>query len=63
MEYSRITALPTRLNAEAAWEEHRALVMQADADKSLWADIDHCMKMARAYQRWQTLFLAMDDAA
>jgi hypothetical protein len=63
MEHTRISSLPTRLNAEAAWEEYHALAMAADADRRLWTDREHCEAMARAHARWQSLFLAMDAAA
>ncbi|RYG90129.1 MAG: hypothetical protein EON59_00685 [Alphaproteobacteria bacterium] len=63
MDHPRISSLPTRLNAETAWEAYRALVMQADADASLWGDFKHCQAMSRAYRKWSVLFLQMDQAA
>jgi hypothetical protein len=63
MTHSKFRHLPTRLNAENAWEAYSALVCQANANPDLFGDFKHCQAMTRAYRRWSRLFLAMDEAA
>ncbi|MBO9624150.1 MAG: hypothetical protein J7500_15690 [Sphingomonas sp.] len=55
--------LPTERNLELAWTSYHALVMAADADRRLWADLDHCKAVARAWDHWRALFLASEKAA
>lgn len=63
MANNMIHSLPTRLNVEAAWNEFQRLNRLFDEDARCRADLAFCQSLARAYRRWQELFLAMDVAA
>lgn len=58
-----IAHIPTRLHAEQAWQEYRALAGQAVEQPALLADLDYCMRLARAFDRWRDAFLALDVSA
>lgn len=58
-----VAHLPTALTVELAWAEYCSLVRDTEQDRSLMTNIKHCMAVARAFERWQTLFLAQDKAA
>lgn len=55
-----VVAIPTALNAETAWAEYAALMRQYNAQPELRLCPEHCANLARAWQRWQFLFLALE---
>lgn len=63
MAQNRVTALPTALNVEAAWEEYRALAAELDSVPGRRTDLAFCQSVARAWKRWLDLFLEVDRAA
>jgi len=46
--------------ASAAWEAYKALAQAWLDDPALRTDYTHCVAMARAYGRFQKLFLESD---
>lgn len=60
---SNVVALPTNLTASEAWERYAALVREANADRELWADLDHCKAIARAWKSWCEVYSALESVA
>lgn len=58
-----VSHLPTSLNVDAAWREYTALVRQMHGEPALREDQEHCIATAKAWERWQRLFLASERAA
>jgi hypothetical protein len=62
MTRSTILQLPTRANADVAWDEYCALARQYVDDDARKTDLEFCKRMARAYQRWSDLYLRLEAA-
>lgn len=60
---STVVTLPTQLTALDAWERYASLVRQANDDRTLWANVEHCKAVARAYSYWMDVFLRSEAAA
>lgn len=46
-----------------AWTAYERLALALRDDPSLFADMGHCQRMARAHAHWQQMYLASEDAA
>lgn len=58
-----VAHIPTRLHAEQAWQSYRDLARQAIDEPALMADMDYCIRLAHAFDRWRDAFLALDVSA
>lgn len=53
---------PKPETVDKAWREYAALVVARNDNPALANDVQHSMDTARAWSRWQSLFLARDAA-
>lgn len=53
--------LVTERTVAAAWDEYDALVLEQSVAPALLRDVDHQVKIARAWKRWRDLFNRWDD--
>lgn len=60
---AKLSYLPTPQAAQIAWERFQSLAHEANANRILWEDLEHCKAMARAWDAWRDIFLKMDSAA
>lgn len=61
MEQKRVTPLPARPTAEAAWTNYAKLATELRDNPERAASAAFCAETARAYRDWQRLFLASED--
>ena len=59
---SAVATLPTRITADAAFERYADLIRQVERDPALRTDLEHNIAIARAWEAWRDLFLALDRA-
>lgn len=57
MAQASISQIPTQANASAAWEEYYRFARRYADDDTCKCDVQFCMDMARAYDRWAQIFL------
>lgn len=57
---SAVAILPTRNAVDAAFDVYCALVQEQRDEPALLVDVDHNIKIARAWAEWRDLFLAWD---
>lgn len=62
MAHASISQIPTQANATAAWEEYYGFAKRYADDDALKCDMQFCMDMARAYDRWTQIFLKSGGA-
>lgn len=55
-----VATLPTRNAVDKAFDRYAALVREQNVNRELLTDIDHNIKIARAWSNWRDLFLAWD---
>ena len=54
----KVVHLPTQATAEAAWERYVALAHRVTEDPTLLSDLDHNIRMVRAWAEWRDAYLA-----
>ncbi|MDR7257811.1 hypothetical protein J2X47_001991 [Sphingomonas sp. BE270] len=58
---SVVALLPVPGNAEAAWERYAALARDWAESGDIRVDLEANKRLARAWQEWRDLFLALDN--
>lgn len=59
---SKPDILPSQDTVEAAWQAYTDLVRARQESPALETDLSHSIATARAWNRWQHLFLAREAA-